>query len=55
MLVAILQTGSSVSWDFLNGGAFKKTDCFETREGIYLVMPSVTKKLMTTVQLARRN
>jgi CRISPR/Cas system-associated endonuclease Cas1 len=34
--------------DFLKSHAFKKTDFFETREGICRVMPSVSKELMTT-------
>jgi CRISPR-associated endonuclease Cas1 len=34
--------------DFLKGRAFKKTDFFETREGICRVMPAITKQLMTT-------
>jgi hypothetical protein len=34
--------------DFLKSRAFKKTDFFETREGICRVMPTVTKQLMLT-------
>jgi hypothetical protein len=34
--------------DLLESRAFKKTDFFETREGIFRVMPSVTKQLMMT-------
>jgi hypothetical protein len=31
----------------LKGRAFKKTELFETREGICRVMPTITKQLMT--------
>ena len=34
--------------DLLQRRAFKKSDFFETREGICRVMPSVSKELMTT-------
>ncbi len=34
--------------DFLKSRAFKKTDFFETREGVCRVMPSLSKELMTT-------
>ena len=34
--------------DFLKGLAFKKSDFFETREGVCRVMPSISKQLMAT-------
>ena len=41
-------------WEFLKNRAFKKSDFFETREGICRVMPSISKELMTTGRSGRR-
>ena len=48
LMEAVRPKVDSFLLDFLNGRAFKKTDFFETREGICRVMPTVTKQLMTT-------
>ena len=48
LMEAVRPKVDSYVLDFLEGRAFKKTDFFETREGICRVMPTVTTTLVAT-------